>query len=84
MANILALINTTLVFLYGFFLSISFAGGCETKRSTYYRDFMRCNMGCAGALLEVIRLYLHMAALSAYFSYSAYTHIGFCLKNLLE
>ena len=35
MANILALINTTLVFLYGFFLSISFAGGCETKRDRH-------------------------------------------------
>lgn len=35
MAYMLALLNTTLVFLYGFFLSINFAGGCETKREKH-------------------------------------------------
>jgi len=33
MIDILALINTTLVFLYGFFLNVSFAGGYETKKA---------------------------------------------------
>ena len=32
MVNVLVLINSTLVFLFGYFLNVSFAGGCETKR----------------------------------------------------
>jgi two-component system sensor histidine kinase AgrC len=35
MVDILVLINATLVFLYGFFLNVSFAGGCETKRDRH-------------------------------------------------
>lgn len=32
MVDALVLINSTLVFLYGYFLSISFAGGWKTKK----------------------------------------------------
>ena len=32
MLGVLVLVNSTLVFLYGFFLNVSFAGGCETKK----------------------------------------------------
>lgn len=32
MVSVLVLVNSTLVFLYGFFLNVSFAGGCETKK----------------------------------------------------
>ncbi|MCK9477920.1 MAG: GHKL domain-containing protein [Firmicutes bacterium] len=32
MTQALVLVNATLVFLYGFFLNIGFAGGCETKK----------------------------------------------------
>lgn len=32
MVNLLLLVNSTLVFLYGFFLNVSFAGGWETKK----------------------------------------------------
>lgn len=32
MVDLLVLVNSTLVFLYGFFLNVSFAGGCETKK----------------------------------------------------
>lgn len=33
--DLLVLLNSTLVFLYGFFLNISFAGGCKTKKERH-------------------------------------------------
>lgn len=35
MADALVLVNSTLVYLYGFFLNVSFTGGCKTKRERH-------------------------------------------------